>query len=347
MNCPWRLAVRRISYVRARKRAPTTAAPAKQSESLRDCDRSTSPESNTSTANAHLPKSSVVHGMSRQHVHSTNGSHRSKLSTTKLGHETAKLQSKSNQNQNQKFTSRNTNTRVLDLYFQDTAIHNGRVVDYFSQSVPYVTPQTPVAASYKQVKGPYSLFMEHMYSKGLVRHTPYLYRCDYFSVFYYPPWHFLALGRKSRPGIMTVFGPGAQNNDVYDAQTESKKLQVLAKHGLKSRNPVAFAYWRTFMSRCNRKYLLQSWNNAFETSGSAPPDGLFVVRCDRVLRSGPQLRAHFDTVVKRAQAMLSNKNSLAWVAKANSQVDLAGFNRFLLSRGMGPIAWIPREKWRI
>lgn len=234
--------------------------------------------------------------------------------------------------------SKHSNTGVLDTYFQEARL--SKLYDNFNQPVPYVSPQTPITTDYKKIKGMYTQFMQTMYAQQLIKLVPCVYRCPDFSAYYYPPWHFLAMGRKSRPAVSTMFGPGAQNNAIGVSKTEeARKLAVMAKHAGRSRNPVHYAYWRGVMSKHNRKYLLRAYN---ALNG---PDGLYVIRSDRVATDPAKSQEYFDNVIKRVRTMVNSRNGLDWVAKTNSKVDLAKLNQRLRSQGFSPVSWVSPEGW--
>ncbi|VVT44020.1 uncharacterized protein SAPINGB_P000262 [Magnusiomyces paraingens] len=141
-----------------------------------------------------------------------------------------------------------------------------------TKTAGYVTAATPFAPRDSDIRGVLALVMRHCFALRFLNTTPRLHHCDLFTVWYFPPWHVLALGRKSRPAFVPLFGPGSEFNGDAETLAKAERKELLQR---RSKNPMLYAHARKYMGRLGRRALWQSFNGAKPTDRV---DGLYLFR---------------------------------------------------------------------
>lgn len=224
---------------------------------------------------------------------------------------------------------------VLDKLFRDRGPNN--LVSRKSHLIglkgrPYVLPSPviPVASHPEEVHGVPSFLVQHAYTLRFLQNTPVAYSCSYFTAYYLPPWHFLALGRKSRPALLSTFSQGAE----YNGNPEFAKL--LSSSGgnsnthRRSRNPMSYAF--------SRKGITQRTRNALWTAFTSIPDsvdGLYLFRSHNYPNDLEDLQLHINELVKRASTI--GRGDSSWAEDFNKKIKWSSMDHMCKKRLIPPL----------
>jgi hypothetical protein len=219
---------------------------------------------------------------------------------------------------------------ILARYFEDDGVDSANYVDYNGMYIPYVNTNTPLAERRQDIRGVYSMFVEYLFSRQLIKQTPIVYNCEYFCAYYFPAWHFVACGRKSRPSLVTLYGPGQE----YNGEKPVPEPTVMRR----SRNPMAYAVWRNYINRSFKVALFESIKNCVDDA-----DGVYILRATKVVTDEQVLQAHMDKAVQKAIA--SKKKPMSWVEDSNNKVVWSDFNEKLKAKFMPPVTRSSRNDW--
>ncbi|AMD22814.1 HHR045Cp [Eremothecium sinecaudum] len=125
-----------------------------------------------------------------------------------------------------------------------------------------------------QLRGVLSPIRTYQYSSNLRSTESCLYSCPFFDLNYYPPEHFLALARKSRPALQVTFADlPIFNANIDPTKSVDERIQMMASPSVvaklkqlekilqqpASKNPRDWAYLRISTSKFFRKQFLNVW----------------------------------------------------------------------------------------
>lgn len=175
----------------------------------------------------------------------------------------------------------NPTTSILELVDPPITPADIRAVSHLAKSRDAVTRDTPIATHELQVRGVLALALRQCYTHWFLSGTPQVHRCDFFTAWYVPPWHVLALSRKSRPAFVPLFGDGSEFNGDATMVEKCAKGELLVR---RSKNPMLYAHARKHMGKLGRRSL---WNAFVSTPGSV--DGVYIFKFHKFPWPNPQL----------------------------------------------------------
>lgn len=187
-----------------------------------------------------------------------------------------------------------------------------------------------------------------------------VYRCSFFVLMYYPPEHYLAMARKSKPAILITYADGHRFNANYkdSASTIEERLQeansksildrlqrldkVLQNTG--SRVPRDRSYQRVKLRKLHRPIFLQAWRDLGSPSDQMlnhpPPgtakDGLYHYRITTF--PDTTTKDEYSVHVQKSVAAVANLNwttllgtprTPSWVTLINSRLNVPALNHML------------------
>lgn len=198
---------------------------------------------------------------------------------------------------------------ILEQIFDDQNIFDSSENIFAPTRHPFVQPETSWAQNPSQIKGLKSTLVASMFSKQLIR------KCGtkqeflpIASAYYFPPWHPVSQGRKSRPALVALRGPGEQFNGNEEARAYLK-----ARKSQKSMNPMDYAVWRVKTARLFRKALFKHCQH----------DGVYVFTMRRVPTAEQADKIVSEFVQKVSQSDLN------WAEKQANSLDLANMDDLL------------------
>lgn len=202
--------------------------------------------------------------------------------------------------------------------------------DHLELRIPYVNTDTPMAAEAKDIKGLNSPFLEHAFSRKMIFTTPAILKSSLLTAYYFPPWHFVSAGRKSRPALSCIYG----SSDKSSTQT------VQSEFDLKSKNPMDYAVWRRRIKNTLRGVFWQE----FQKNGMSP-DGTFLFKMNGIPSDSQEFSRLIRKVVRDASRAYESPK-LQWVDQANKQANISSFNtKVLAAKHYPPCKLIPRQTW--
>lgn len=213
-------------------------------------------------------------------------------------------------------------TSVLDQLFQDSSKNLSLEADLYTAGIKlkdWVTPETPIATTYAEVRGVLSALIKYCFSLQFLRMAP-IHTCEFFKGYYFPPWHIIAIGRKSRPSFVSIFGKGEE----FNGNKEMAASQLLIR---RSRNPIAYAVGRNFITKYSRGAFYDTF---MENPNSV--DGVYLIRSMKYPYPNPivgksefsdrqltALEREMEVYVKKAAVMASKP--MPWVEKVTQRVN--------------------------
>lgn len=228
-----------------------------------------------------------------------------------------------------KVTSQWRSASILDKLF-GSDIHVHAQSDHLELIVPYVNNNTPMATEAKEIRGLNGPFLEHAFSRKLIYTTPAVAKTPLLTAYYFPPWHFVSAGRKSRPALSCIYGSAEDSN----SQTSRSAFDS------KSKNPMDYAVWRRKIKNTLRGVF---WKE-FQDNGMSP-DGTFLFRMNRIPPDSHEFSKEVRKVVRSAKKAYDSPR-LLWVDQANKQANIPNFNKtVLVTKNYPPCTLIPRQIW--
>jgi hypothetical protein len=195
-------------------------------------------------------------------------------------------------------------SNVID-YIYDTYLPKEQTK---SKADYYITPRSPFAKTPQEIKGIYSPFVQHAYEYCANYTAPVVYKCHHFDGTFYPPWHIIAQGRKSRPAIFFIHKSEQFNgNDPEVKQTSDDRT---------SKVPTDYAVWRNDI---RKKYRQAFFDVYFADSSNV--DGVYQLRTKRVPENKEELaelKRDLEKLLKLTRKQY--KQSFQWVDSTNSKV---------------------------
>lgn len=242
---------------------------------------------------------------------------------------------------------------ILDKIFRDTGPNN--IVTRKTQisglkNRPYVFqqpshPQVPVASLSEEIHGVPSFMVQHAYTFRFIYSTPIAYECKYFTAYYLPPWHFLALGRKSRPALISTYSDGKEYNGNPEFANLPNSISTSNNDGLqqRSKNPMSYAFARKEITKKTRNALFKAFH---ENPNSV--DGVYLIRSHSYPNDLVDLQIHVDELVQKSANMAKNSD-MSWVDTLNKKIKWTSFEYMCKRRLMPPLVKLNRGSclnWR-
>lgn len=221
---------------------------------------------------------------------------------------------------------------ILEQFFDDADLYT-RPNDTLKTPTPYVTPSSPFAQSPRDLKGVQSDVLGKVFSAHMLRNGPLFMAKSTHAIYYFPPWHPVALARRSRPGIVLCFSEGHEHNG---AELPKYPLSQTLKSG-RSRNPFTYAFWRGKTKRLFKRLFWNAW-----ASASNPRDGLYLLIIDRIPNNPKQTEEALDVFMKKVTAL----KDFNWVGNHVKQFQVGRLNRTLLSKHYAPVKVWPEIAWK-
>lgn len=199
----------------------------------------------------------------------------------------------------------------------------------------YITSNSPFAKSPQEIKGVYTPFIQHSFDYGDRFQSPIYYRCKHFEATYFPPWHILALGRKSRPSILFIHKASQYNGN----QPVCKQ----SPYDCCSKIPTDYAVWRSNIRKNYRRVFFDVF-----FSQADRVDGLYRLKILRVPENEEELEEVKQNLVKLMRLTVSKckKSSFDWVDSSNKKVQIDVLNRKLQQMDLPKFSMIPQSCWR-
>lgn len=198
---------------------------------------------------------------------------------------------------------------------------------------PYITPNSPFVKTPQEIKGVYSPFVQHAYEYCAAYTAPVLHRCRLFDGTYYPPWHIISVGRKSRPAIFFIHrGEKYNGNEPEIKQTADD---------LNSKVPTDYAVWRNYVRRQYRNVFFDVFN-----ADRTNVDGVYQLKTIVVPEGGEDLvemQSELEVFMKKAQRQYNQP--MPWVAKTNSKVKKEILKDKLRAMFLPEFQMYSRDEW--
>lgn len=201
----------------------------------------------------------------------------------------------------------------------------------------------PVVTDPTQIHGSPSFLVQHAYALRFLQSTPVAHNCKFFTAYYLPPWHFIALARKSRPAMVSTFSLGAEFNGGADldvdlptelrVQKKQQQKQQQQAQG-KSRNPMHYAF--------SRKHITQRTRNALWTAFQAnreSVDGLYLFKSHNYPNDMEALQKEADALVSKAARLA--KGGMPWAEEFNRRIKWPGIDHMCRKRLVPPLPRVP------
>lgn len=230
-------------------------------------------------------------------------------------------------------------TSVLDKLFEDSRKNLALEADMYTAGIKlknWVTPETPVATVNTEVRGVLATLVKYCFTLRFLRMPP-IHSCEFFQGYYFPPWHIIAIGRKSRPSFISIFGKGEE----FNGNKEMASSQLLIR---RSRNPISYAVGRNYITNSSRKAF---WKAFVENPNSV--DGVYLVKSLKYPYpnpvvgtsefSGRQLTAleqEMERFVKRATVTASKP--MPWVEKVTEKTNWNFLQNLIKKKVSKPVA---------
>ncbi|KAG7796744.1 hypothetical protein KL929_003251 [Ogataea haglerorum] len=132
----------------------------------------------------------------------------------------------------------------------------------------YVTKDTPIAANYQELRGVQATLCS-IAMETHIGHIKPAYRCDYFTLWYYPESYYMGQIRKSRPGLMLQYDNNAFLNTLASrgvkfGKTLSKDAAgyypfILSVH----RTKTSKFYRKTFFEHFTANKMIDQWDGLY------------------------------------------------------------------------------------
>lgn len=260
-------------------------------------------------------------------------------------------------------------THILDEIFDTNDPKNiiSQISDIAMKDWAYVNANTPVVTKKYDIHGTLSIMLRYCFTSQFLKSTPVVHRCEYFTGFYFPPWHLLSLCRKTRPAFTSLFSSGEEFNGNQE-MANNKSLLVR-----RSKNPMSYASSRKYITNSSRDALFDAFYNVENSV-----DGLYLIRSHKYPEKNPyeyglkyrlgldgkfesteeensnnnndnnnndntsKLYLEFEKYVKKSAEMATN-TPMTWVDKFNSKVEWNIVNNRLLK----PKHYLPLVKMRL
>lgn len=240
---------------------------------------------------------------------------------------------------------------VLDELFQDG---QATVLDTYINGVGFklekqVLPDTQGASGPVDLRGIANKALEFAFQSRF-HFTSKIHSCPFFDAHYFPPWHFVAHARKSRPSFVGLHHQAPEFNGNKEMLARKKELV-----NRRSKFPTDYAYLR----KATRLRIRQAlWTSLDLNNESVDGVYLFFSKMypypDKVLskRTIPndqdgckmleipytELDKNMDIVVKKAVELTRDPNSkqLGWVDNFNKKINWKFLETQFLSKSSGP-----------
>lgn len=217
-----------------------------------------------------------------------------------------------------------------------------------------VTDSTPFLTGSKLPSGVYAPALRYITANKFHSKEARIFKCKYFSLFYFPSNYFLSLFRKTRPALTVSFDNNVNGNPGLLTYPDSTKRIIIQG---KSVNPFDYACWRKKVSLEVKKTFLQEWISI--TSSHQNNDNLnygesniiqnsidgyytYVMRLYPTNKDINEFRNQVRKSLKEVAELQTTRNqniskgqkkikpqSTQWVSDMNNKLNIKKFNNFL------------------
>lgn len=222
---------------------------------------------------------------------------------------------------------------ALEQFFDDSDIMSA-AFDTEADVYPTIIPQSPLVQHYHDLRGVRTEYNDIYYQLNLASASQQLYACDYFRCYFYPPWHFRALGRKTRPATGFTFADGGYEFNGVPLSEGPERPTLFYR----SRNPFKSGWYRSQIKKQARRVFLAQ----FQKHGG--PDGLYWFWMRKACDNDDVLSLHMEDVLIRA-AHNAQTNAFKWVDKANKLIDIGRVDALFRSHSIKPFRWQSQRDW--
>lgn len=141
---------------------------------------------------------------------------------------------------------------ILDQLFDDTdyAMVDKQILNLGLKLEKQVLPTSPGAHSTRDLRGVLCQALEYGFKYKFLNISP-VHNCRFFTAYYFPPWHFLAHFRKTRPSFVGL----TSGTQQFNGNAEMKASRLLTR---RSKNPSDYAFLRGEIRRQTRLALWTS-----------------------------------------------------------------------------------------
>ena len=222
---------------------------------------------------------------------------------------------------------RNYNASVLDAVFQDhnrPQLQDEITATFGSKNRKFLVPTGPeavnggsVPASPQAIRGVPIFLVQLAYSQRFLRGVPVASDGPNFRGYYFPPWHFVSLGRKTSPALIMTYGPGEEYNG---APEYTRQAAMISQRQMLTKNPFSYAFGRKQTMQALRQAL---WQAITRDPGRAV-DGTYFFVAKRMPTDTAALDKEMAGYVRTCYNFATSKRGLDWVDQFNERINWRG-----------------------
>lgn len=225
----------------------------------------------------------------------------------------------------------------------------------FKKALSPVTDATKFLTGMELPRGLFGPAVRFVTTSKFVSKEARMFRCNYFSLYYFPPNHFLALFRKTKPAVNVVFDGKVNANPALKEYPTSTTIKIVQG---KSVNPFDYACWRKRLTLNTKKAFMKEWlqitrNNHVESDSSCPMDEkklqdrmdgyyMYLMRLYPTEKSMDDFQEHIKKSLQKVHSnrvdsyldtpkngAKKNAHNIDWVDATNKRLSLKNFNNFI------------------
>jgi hypothetical protein len=216
---------------------------------------------------------------------------------------------------------------VLDAVFQDRNkqyLQDQITATFGSKNRKFLVPTSPEAvnggllpASPQAIRGVPIFLVQLAYAQRFLHSVPVASDGPNFRGYYFPPWHFVSLARKTSPALIMTYGPGKEYNG---APEYTRQAAMIAQRQMLTKNPFSYAFSRKQTMQALRQAL---WKAITRDPGHAV-DGTYFFVAKRLPTDSQALEQEMVKYVRTCYNLATSKRGLDWVDKFNERVNWRG-----------------------
>lgn len=215
---------------------------------------------------------------------------------------------------------------ILERIFNDRDLFT-KPTDSLKSRLPYVTPNMPFVTNAAELTGISSIMINQMYksrqtSKALADSSS-----DGLRILYFPPWHFLSWGRRSRPGLVTILHNRLKFNGE---KVNPDRAQVTSSFLFD------YAFHRHRAKRFFKKAFMTAWQEC-----ALRKDGLYVIEAVRL----PSESSAVTQFLSRFLNKVLKHSSFEWVHCENEKFNLKKINALYRKQHFNLLVSNSKEEW--
>lgn len=220
-------------------------------------------------------------------------------------------------------SSRRYDTSVLDAIFQDRnkRLSQEIIALFGAKGRSFLVPTSPEAVNAgmlpprpQSIRGVPIFLVQYAYVQRFLSGVPVVCDGTYFRGYYFPPWHFISLARKTAPAMIMTYGPGAEYNG---APEYARQAATIVQKQMLTKNPFSYAFGRKQTMQALRRAL---WT-AITTNPAYSVDGTYFFAAKSLPTDAKALQAEMDGYVRACYKMAMNNRGLDWVDKFNKRIN--------------------------